>query len=57
MKLALAIVIGAIVALVVYFVGIEIVNHHREGLIVGLIALLVWLLVTLAVYREDRIRL
>jgi hypothetical protein len=50
----LGIVVGAIVALIVYAVGTAITSFAHGGLIWGLIALLVWLLIAL---NGTRIRL
>lgn len=41
----LGIIVGAIVALIVYAVGTAITSFANEGLVWGLIALLVWLAV------------
>jgi hypothetical protein len=48
-RLAIGIVVGAIVALIVYIVGTEVAQFKREDLVIGLVALLVWFGVAYAI--------
>lgn len=52
MRLAAGIVIGATVALIVYAVGTAITHLANEGLIWGLIAVVVWVAVGYAIYAR-----
>lgn len=54
-RLALGIVVGAIVALIVYVVGTEITSFRREDLVWGLVAILVWLVVAAAFVGRLRV--
>lgn len=51
---AVSIIVGALVALIVYVVGTAITHFQHEQLIWGIVAILVWILVAT---RGDRIRI
>jgi Na+-driven multidrug efflux pump len=48
------IIVGAIVALIVYAVGVAITQFENEGLIWGLIALLIWAAIAFSGRFDDR---
>jgi hypothetical protein len=51
----IGIIVGAIVALIVYVVGTAITNFAHEGLIWGLIALLIWAAIAFS-WHDGRVR-
>lgn len=51
-RLVVGILVGALVALVVYYVGTDITTFHREDLLWGIIALLVWAAIAWVFYTR-----
>lgn len=51
-RLVVGILIGALVALVVYYVGTDITQFRREGLLWGVIALLIWAAIAWVFYTH-----